>query len=112
MTHNIYFNAKNYLEFERVSRTTQPDSDTFWFWRLPRIAPASALRRPCPFCAEPIRVGAKLCPHCRSELPAPDAAQLAAIEQAANPPMGTDAKIVIGVVSVVALLVLLGMLAH
>jgi RNA polymerase subunit RPABC4/transcription elongation factor Spt4 len=27
-------------------------------------------RRPCPFCAEMIKREAKVCPHCRSELPA------------------------------------------
>jgi len=29
-------------------------------------------KRPCPFCAEPIRPEAKVCPHCRSSLPTAD----------------------------------------
>jgi hypothetical protein len=40
---------------------------------LPMPTSAAALlaqgRRPCPFCAEPVRQEAKLCPHCRSSLP-------------------------------------------
>ena len=38
----------------------------------------------------------------------PDAVQLAAIKQAANPPMGTDAKIVIGVIATIGLIIFLG----
>ena len=30
--------------------------------------PASGIRD-CPFCAEPVRIAAVLCPHCRSDLP-------------------------------------------
>jgi len=37
--------------------------------KAPQAKFAYAARRPCPFCAEPVLVAAKLCPHCRSELP-------------------------------------------
>jgi hypothetical protein len=72
---------------------------------LPKVVAASPGRRKCPFCAEPIRVEAKLCPHCRSAVPELDAVQLAAIKQAANPPIGTDVKIVVGVIAALALFV-------
>ena len=32
------------------------------------VMPASGMRD-CPFCAEPVRIAAVLCPHCRSDLP-------------------------------------------
>ena len=46
--------------------------------------------------------------HCPSAVSEPDAVQLAAIKQAANPPMGTDAKIVIGVIATIGLIIFLG----
>lgn len=42
---------------------------------LPRVAGEDLIRkRPCPFCAEPIRLEATICPHCRSQLPVADLA--------------------------------------
>ena len=32
-------------------------------------APPAAARTPCPFCAEPVLAAAKVCPHCRKDLP-------------------------------------------
>jgi hypothetical protein len=41
---------------------------------LPSLRDGSAgPRRPCPFCAEPVLQVAKVCPHCRSQLPAYEA---------------------------------------
>ena len=40
---------------------------------MPRISGDELVRRrPCPLCAEPIRVEATVCPHCRSSLPTAD----------------------------------------
>jgi len=42
---------------------------------LPRVTGEDLIRkRPCPFCAEPIRLEATICPHCRTPLPAAEMA--------------------------------------
>ncbi len=47
------------------------------FWACTDEAEQAAGRVPCPFCAEAILPAAKVCPHCRRELPETFAAQRA-----------------------------------
>ena len=66
-----------------------------------------ASRVPCPFCAEAILPAAKVCPHCRRDLPESFTAAHAAEGRDPLAPLGRSSPIP----TIVALLIFLGMVA-
>ncbi|MFT4190863.1 MAG: superinfection immunity protein [Comamonas sp.] len=50
------------------------------------VAPLAGDTRTCPFCAETVKAAAKLCKHCRSELPPLEATSAVRVSTVASPP--------------------------
>lgn len=62
-----------------TSETIGPSGET-----IPGVTPRPSETRPCPFCAEDIKVAAIVCKHCGRDLPRSDPEAVAASKQRAD----------------------------
>lgn len=71
---------------------------------LPKLGGLERDSRLCPFCAEPVKLAAKICKHCHSELPPP---VIDIAPQRGTPPSGmAPALAVAGTIAVIVLLII------
>ena len=87
-----------------------------WFgtliWACADEPEQNAGRVPCPFCAEPILPAAKVCPHCRRDLPESFTTAQHARTRASLAPLGRRSPIPLLIVLVIFLILVVGAIYH
>ena len=87
-----------------------------WFgtliWACVDEPEQTAGRVPCPFCAEPILPAAKVCPHCRRDLPESFTTAQRARNPASLAPLGRRSPIPMLIVLVIFLILVIGAIYH